>query len=120
MSERKLVLSVTKEDCEWDFFRAGGKGGQAQNKTSSGARCRHVPSGAVAEARDSREQLRNKRNAFLRMIETKEFKSWMKVQLGQDALLVAEVERNLWPERLKVEVKDENGDWTEVKKKKRM
>ena len=106
------VLSVRAEDCEWDFFRAGGPGGQKQNKTSSGARCKHLPSGAVGEARDAREQRINKRSAFVRMVETKEFKSWIKKQVGKDELLIAQVERELWPDRLKVETKDENGNWS--------
>ena len=105
------MLTVRAEDCEWDFFRAGGPGGQKQNKTSSGARCKHAPSGAVGEARDARDQKTNKRSAFMRMIETKEFKTWIKKQVGKDELLIAQVERELWPDRLKVETKDEDGNW---------
>lgn len=75
----------------------------------------HEPSGARAVSSEERSQLQNKKLAFKRMIETPEFKSWMRIQLGHDALLIAEVERELWPDRLKVEVKDELGNWIELK-----
>lgn len=70
------VFSVSIHDCRVDTFRAGGKGGQNQNKVESGVRVVHEPSGAVGEARDSRDQLHNKRNAFRRMAETPAFQSW--------------------------------------------
>lgn len=71
---RELLLSVTAKDCEWDYFRAGGKGGQKQNKTSSGARCRHRASGAVGESREERSQLQNRKKAFRKMAESEKFK----------------------------------------------
>jgi protein subunit release factor B len=60
---RELVLSVTLKDCEVQTFRAGGKGGQNQNKRDTGVRIIHHPSGARGEARDERSQLQNKRLA---------------------------------------------------------
>lgn len=50
----KPWLSVSIKDCRVDTFRAGGPGGQRQNKVSSGVRIIHEPSGAVGEARDER------------------------------------------------------------------
>lgn len=76
MPSRELVLRVTIKDCEVQTFRAGGKGGQHQNKTDSGVRVLHPPSGARGECRDERSQLRNKRVAFRRMAESPEFKQW--------------------------------------------
>lgn len=67
MTGRELVLSVTLKDCEVQTFRAGGKGGQNQNKRDTGVRIIHHPSGARGEARDERSQLQNKRLAFKRM-----------------------------------------------------
>lgn len=64
---RKLLFSVTLKDCEVQTFRAGGKGGQNQNKRDTGVRIIHHPSGARGEARDERSQLCNKRLAFKRM-----------------------------------------------------
>lgn len=61
------MFSVTVKDCEVQTFRAGGKGGQNQNKRDTGVRIIHHPSGARGEARDERSQLQNKRLAFTRM-----------------------------------------------------
>lgn len=110
---RQLVLSVTLKDCEVQTFRAGGKGGQNQNKRDSGVRVIHPPSGARGEARDERSQAQNKKAAFTRMAQSKEFKTWVRKQAGEDARLIAEVERDLWPDRTKVEVKDPDGNWVQ-------
>jgi protein subunit release factor B len=67
MTERTLVLSVTLKDCDVQTFRAGGNGGQNQNKRDTGVRIIHRASGARGEARDERSQLQNKRLAFKRM-----------------------------------------------------
>jgi len=67
------ILSVTIHDCEVQHFRSGGKGGQNQNKRDTGTRVIHHPSGARGEARDERSQLQNKRLAFVRMVESKQF-----------------------------------------------
>jgi protein subunit release factor B len=71
---RTRVLSVTIHDCEVQHFRSGGKGGQNQNKRDTGTRVIHHPSGARGESREERSQLQNKRAAFLRMVESKQFK----------------------------------------------
>lgn len=68
------LLSVTLKDCRVDTFSAGGKGGQNQNRRSTGVRVVHPPSGAVGEARDQRSQIQNKRAAFRRMAESEKFK----------------------------------------------
>jgi protein subunit release factor B len=65
---KQLLFSLTRKDFTWQTFRAGGKGGQNQNKVESGVRCIHPPSGARGEARDSRDQWRNKQSAFVRCL----------------------------------------------------
>lgn len=109
---RELVFSVTLADCDVQTFRAGGKGGQNQNKRDSGVRVIHRASGARGEARDQRSQMQNKKSAFRRMAETPTFKAWVRMQTAKDDHLKAEVERELWPNKLKVEVM-ENGEWVE-------
>jgi len=54
-------------ECRVETFRAGGKGGQHQNKTESGVRLKHRPSGMAVTVRDSRSQLRNKQVALERL-----------------------------------------------------
>ncbi|AQT25778.1 RF-1 peptide chain release factor [Mycobacterium phage EniyanLRS] len=107
---RELAFSVTLDDCQVDTFRAGGKGGQNQNKRETGVRVTHKASGAVGEARDERSQLQNKRLAFRRMAESGKFKAWVKRQIGQDTLLKIQVEREMWPVNIKTEV-TRDGEW---------
>ena len=77
--KRELVFSIRAEDVDWQTFRAGGSGGQNQNKRSTGARCCHKPSGAVGESREHRTQLLNKRAAFKRLAESPKFQAWAKI-----------------------------------------
>ncbi len=54
-------------ECRIETFRAGGPGGQHQNKTESGVRLTHLPTGISVTARDSRSQHRNRRIAVDRL-----------------------------------------------------
>lgn len=110
---RELLFSVTLDDCDVQTFRSGGKGGQNVNKRDTGVRIIHRASGAIGKSTEERSQLQNKKTAFKRMTETKEFKTWIRMQSGETARTAAAVERELWPDRLKVEVK-EDGQWTEA------
>ncbi|SHT13616.1 Peptide chain release factor RF-1 [Mycobacteroides abscessus subsp. abscessus] len=109
---RERVLSVTLSDCRVDTFRAGGKGGQNQNKRETGVRITHEPSGAVGESREERSQLQNKQSAFRRMANSPKFQLWVKRQVGREELQRAQVERDMWPVNLKTEVR-ESGKWVE-------
>jgi protein subunit release factor B len=113
----RLLLSITASDMEWDFFRAGGKGGQNQNKRSTGVRCKHLPSGAAGEARDERTQAANRKAAFRRCVETKKFQAWLKIEcsrhLGTLEKIEKAVEKHMDPKNFKIEVR-ENGKWTKT------
>jgi len=54
-------------ECRVQTFRSGGPGGQHQNKTESGVRLTHGPSGLQATARDERSQHRNRALALARL-----------------------------------------------------
>jgi protein subunit release factor B len=53
--------------CDVEFFTAGGPGGQHRNKTASGVRLRHRPSGIVVEATERRSQPQNRAVALERL-----------------------------------------------------
>lgn len=59
--------SLDPSEVRFEAFRAGGPGGQHQNKTESAVRAVHVPSGLAAVARDGRSQHRNKAVALERL-----------------------------------------------------
>lgn len=65
--ERELIKSYTKEEFEVQTFCSGGPGGQHQNKTESGVRIIHKPTGLKAESREHRSQLQNKKEAFKKL-----------------------------------------------------
>jgi hypothetical protein len=50
-----------------DTYRASGPGGQKRNKTSSAVRLRHLPSGLIIIAEESRSQHENRARALRRL-----------------------------------------------------
>ena len=110
---KELLFSITENDFEIQTFRSGGKGGQHQNKTESGVRLIHKASGARGEARDSRSQYTNKKEAFHRLINSPTFKAWHKLEvarhLGNPVVdIEKEVDKAMAPENILVEVRDED------------
>jgi protein subunit release factor A len=53
--------------CRVETFRAGGPGGQHQNRTESGVRLVHLPTGIRVVAREERSQHRNREIALARL-----------------------------------------------------
>ncbi len=56
-------------ECNIEFTRAGGPGGQHRNKTETAVRVTHRPSGVVVLAAERRSQARNKALALERLAE---------------------------------------------------
>lgn len=113
---KELLFSLTKKDFIIETFRAGGKGGQHQNKTDSAVRIKHPDSGAVGESREERSQHQNKKIAFERLTSSYKFKRWhcLKVKEILEGISIEEkVEKMMDPSNIKVEVKDESGKWVD-------
>ncbi len=102
----------------FDSFTVGGHGGSGKDTSNTGARCRHLPSGASGEGREHRSWIKNREAAFRKMAESSAFKAWHKLETARrmgrpsvDSLVDAAMEdRNL-----RVEVKDDAGKWTECR-----
>jgi peptide chain release factor 1 len=60
-------IDINPADLKTDTFRASGAGGQHVNKTDSGVRFTHIPTGIVAESTDSRSQHKNREIAQQRL-----------------------------------------------------
>jgi peptide chain release factor len=61
------VRALAAVDVRFEAMRAGGPGGQHQNKTESAVRAVHLPTGLSVVARDGRSQHRNKAIAMARL-----------------------------------------------------
>ena len=115
-NKKVLLFSVTADDCRWAYTKGTGAGGQKRNKTSSAVHCFHDPSGAHGYSESSRSQLDNKRDAFIKMFETKEFKLWHHIESlkrnGRMAEIDAYVAREMRKVRVDVKV---DGRWVDEK-----
>jgi peptide chain release factor 2 len=59
-----IDIVLKDDELKRDVFRSGGPGGQHQNKTESGVRYTHLPTGIAAESRSERSQHKNDANAL--------------------------------------------------------
>ena len=66
-------LTLTTSEVRYEAFRAGGPGGQHQNKTESAVRAVHIPTGLAVVARGERSQHRNKAAALLQAVAVARF-----------------------------------------------
>ncbi len=57
--EGDIEIELRDVDLRRDVFRCGGPGGQHQNKTESGVRYTHIPTGVAAESRSELSQHKN-------------------------------------------------------------
>lgn len=114
---KEPLFTVTANDCDWTYTRGTGPGGQKRNKTSSKVRCVHRASGAMGESDETRSQHDNKRLAFRKMAETKEFKTWHKIEtakaLGKIIDINDQVDKAMRDANIKVEGRVD-GKWVPI------
>src|SRR5437870_5775120 len=103
MSERRAWTALTDAQllaqCAVDTYRASGPGGQKRNKTSSAVRLRHLPSGLVVIAEESRSQHENRARATRRLRQA----------------LFLEIREELTPSELTQEAIREKAEWRDAR-----
>ena len=56
-------------ELRWEYYKASGPGGQHRNKTETGVRLTHLPSGITVSATERRSRERNRTMALARLTE---------------------------------------------------
>jgi ribosome-associated protein len=92
--------------CRVETFMAGGKGGQHQNKTESGVRLVHLPTGLVVSSREERSQHRNKVIALARLREKLEARNRRPKPRRATGVPNAEREKRLTEKKRRGRLKD--------------
>jgi protein subunit release factor A len=117
---KELLFSVTKKDFDITYFSGSGAGGQHRNRHKNCVRLRHKETGIITVGQEERSLEANKKKAFENMINNEQFKFWLRTK-ANEAILKKDKEKPieeiiqemLNPTHLKVEIKDENGQWKE-------
>ncbi|PIR26406.1 MAG: peptide chain release factor 2 [Deltaproteobacteria bacterium CG11_big_fil_rev_8_21_14_0_20_42_23] len=98
--EDDIEVEVNMEDVRVDTFRAGGKGGQHQNKTDSAVRFTHHPSGIVVSCRSERSQHQN-RDRAMRMLKSRLYELELEKRLAEKEATEKQKKRVEWGSQIR-------------------
>ena len=111
-------FSVTKKDFEVTWFSGTGSGGQHRNKHQNCCRLKHIATGVITTGQSYRERPANQKEALTNMANNAFFKAYCNQKLLElEGAQTAEewVDEQMKEQHLLIQVKDENGKWTEMK-----
>ncbi len=99
--EGTIEIEIRSDELRRDTFRSGGPGGQHQNKTESGVRYTHLPTGIAAESRSQRSQHKNDEMA-LKMLKAKLYQ--IEEQKREPKSRSCTTKRARWPGAIRSEI----------------
>jgi len=106
-TKKKLLFSVTKKDLVITWFSGKGPGGQHRNKHQNCCRIKHPDSGALVVCQEERSRKANLRKAFIRLVNNKKFRNWIRIQASREYLKDIELEKEIW-NKVEESMKEEN------------
>lgn len=83
MEKGELLFSITKKDLKIEQLLSSKSGGQRRDKVQTAIRITHPASGAIGFSQDQRNQFENKRKAFQRLVESKQFIDWLTIEAAK-------------------------------------
>lgn len=108
---KELLFSITKKDFEITYYSGTGAGGQHRNKHQNCCRIKHIETGIITTGQNERSKEQNQKDAFNRMVNHPEFKSWLKMKIakavGQAQDIDKLVDEAMKEENLKIEYLNE-------------
>lgn len=116
MTER-LKFSVTAKDFDVTWFSGTGGGGQHRNKHQNCCRLKHRDTGVIKTGQSHKDRPANQKEALTSMANDPRFKAFCSQKLKEletGKSIEQEVNEMMHPSNLRLDVKDEEGNWKSV------